>query len=542
MKNRKGFTLAEMLGVVIIIGVLALLIVPTIEKSIKSNKQDLYDTQIKNIITGASMWATDNYKDLPVVEEDFVFVYLRDLKQGGYIDDDISDPRNGKLFPDDTIVLVTRRENDYVYEVLDGNNFDAGIVLSPNGTDGYDGSTYVRVLAIPTAGSSINSLTYKINGGESQPVLNNKVALTTDGTYTLEITSVDSSNNTKVLTSNPYYIDITPPTISFEEGDAGLHIVTDDVTSYDLKTGVIVSDNNSISLDDVTVTGSLNMLEGEYAVTYTVTDVAGNSASKTRKVTVSYLCDTLIMGRNITTGEIACKDPGLNSRYVGLNPNNYVSFNNELWRIIGKFDGQIKLIRETAYTNSGVVWDASQKNDWSQASLRKELNSTFLESMDETSKSYIDMDHVWNLGGISSTYRRESYISERGNSVYDGNSTLWIGAVGLMYPSDYGYSTSSTHSECDTDPMSVWYELVQYEYDSEEIYNSCYETAWLRTSGWTMTPSIKYFDDAYYVNGYVGSNFTDKSYLARPVVYLNENVMIASGSGTSEDPYILEIN
>ena len=47
--KKNGFTLAELLGVVIIIGVLALLLLPTIDKATQENKQGLYETQIKNI-------------------------------------------------------------------------------------------------------------------------------------------------------------------------------------------------------------------------------------------------------------------------------------------------------------------------------------------------------------------------------------------------------------------------------------------------------------------------------------------------------------
>ena len=35
-----------------------------------------------------------------------------------------------------------------------------------------------------------------------------------------------------------------------------------------------------------------------------------------------------------------------NIRYYGSNPNNYVSFNNELWRIIGVFGNNVKLVRK----------------------------------------------------------------------------------------------------------------------------------------------------------------------------------------------------
>ena len=39
-----------------------------------------------------------------------------------------------------------------------------------------------------------------------------------------------------------------------------------------------------------------------------------------------------------------------NYRYSGSNPNNYVKFNNELWRIIGVINGKVKIIRNEAIT------------------------------------------------------------------------------------------------------------------------------------------------------------------------------------------------
>ena len=45
------------------------------------------------------------------------------------------------------------------------------------------------------------------------------------------------------------------------------------------------------------------------------------------------------------------KDEHEDIRYYGANPNNYVSFNNELWRIIGVIDGKIKIIRNESIGN-----------------------------------------------------------------------------------------------------------------------------------------------------------------------------------------------
>ena len=47
--------------------------------------------------------------------------------------------------------------------------------------------------------------------------------------------------------------------------------------------------------------------------------------------------------------------PDENIRYYGSNPNNYVSFNNELWRIIGVFGDNVKLIRSE--TLGKLSWD-----------------------------------------------------------------------------------------------------------------------------------------------------------------------------------------
>ena len=49
--------------------------------------------------------------------------------------------------------------------------------------------------------------------------------------------------------------------------------------------------------------------------------------------------------------------PDENIRYYGSNPNNYVLFNNELWRIIGVFGDNVKLVRNESL---GILsWDVT---------------------------------------------------------------------------------------------------------------------------------------------------------------------------------------
>ena len=65
--------------------------------------------------------------------------------------------------------------------------------------------------------------------------------------------------------------------------------------------------------------------------------------------------------------------PDQNIRYYGSDPNNYVKFNNELWRIIGVFGNNVKLVRSESLGD--LSWDSSESsvnggfgvNEWSQA-------------------------------------------------------------------------------------------------------------------------------------------------------------------------------
>ena len=69
-----------------------------------------------------------------------------------------------------------------------------------------------------------------------------------------------------------------------------------------------------------------------------------------------------------------------NLRFIGSDPDNYVWFNNELWRILGvmnnindgtgKKETRLKIIRNEPYSTV-MALDIDDINDWSQASLQE---------------------------------------------------------------------------------------------------------------------------------------------------------------------------
>ena len=252
-------------------------------------------------------------------------------------------------------------------------------------------------------------------------------------------------------------------------------------------------------------------------------------------------------------------------RYEGKNPNNYVWFNNELWRIIGVFDSTthgvantnlVKIIR--AELLDGLAWHKSDTNDWTKASLNKLLNDNYYDRTDGTSSGncygksntvqgncdysqkgimskYRGMIQsvTWHLGGHSTPKATTEtfYTAERGTRVYSGRPTSTTGYIGLMYPSDYGYSVLSSSCARTTNLG---------DYDS-----SCGGQSWLYGKGneWTLAPnsgsSFKVF--LVYYDGYVGNRSAHGGYGIRPVLYLKSSTYKISGEGTASSPYILGV-
>ena len=278
--------------------------------------------------------------------------------------------------------------------------------------------------------------------------------------------------------------------------------------------------------------------------------------------------------------------PDQNIRYYGSNPNNYVRFNNELWRIIGVFESNVKLVRSETLGN--LSWDSSEStinngnginqwgestyedgNEYAGADLQIYLNKMYYGgettitcygsanngtttcptgTIDETSKSLID-NHLWNTGAIKYSTRTDTlafYNAERGTVngkiCSSGNmcndtvtrKTTWTGYVALPYVTDWAYASSE--SVCETNMQKQ---------DSSNPY-ICKNNNWMQRSSytWYLSPyaigsSANYAWDVS-GGGNVGIDFAASSNAVVPSIYLKSNVLIENGTGTSSDPYILK--
>lgn len=113
---KRGFTLVELLMVVILLGMISLIAVPVVDKIIKENREKLYQTNVKMIEEGARSWASENVFLLPDEDGEFIELTICDLEKSGHLDVNIKNPKNDELFYKDSKVKIIKTKFGYEYQ------------------------------------------------------------------------------------------------------------------------------------------------------------------------------------------------------------------------------------------------------------------------------------------------------------------------------------------------------------------------------------------------------------------------------------------
>ena len=124
---KKGFTLVELLGVIVILAVISMIAVPLIDRSINEGDEDLYNTQMNQILKAAKNYYAENLEKLNSVgggcDEECTSdccVTLETLQKSGYLPTEVDNPKTGETFkPNEIVVLVTKNSQHFEYKVVD---------------------------------------------------------------------------------------------------------------------------------------------------------------------------------------------------------------------------------------------------------------------------------------------------------------------------------------------------------------------------------------------------------------------------------------
>ena len=453
------------------------------------------------------------------------------------------------------------------------------------------------------------TFSFKLHADGTGAILNNEYELTnSDGnTYT----PTYNGSGTKTIRSSAPLSKFKEVKVDNAVVDSSNYTLTEGSTIVTFKEAYL----QSLSVGDHTfkIISTDGIASGKITIKKTVTAAQMitnlyNNSDKTavtnNSITYNYATSVNLM--NDRKGSMSTGIDSGNIRYYDASPNNYIYFNCsdysnqssrtcEIWRIIGVFDGKIKLIRNesigdmtydndeedtylksiSSYSDSNKVVkklsnneknkrksvkfivsggpgkiDAQGENDYSTSSLQKILNNYYYNSKNYSGNSSYTFTNIgikndvtrniissnnYYLGGIQYEVNynvNKIYQEERSTEVYDGNATTWTGKLAIPYPSDYGYAVDL--NKCSK---------------SLNLYNDavCISNNWMSSIStseiWLLNPRTDTSNQSSsIVSNKISFSPVDDKKAIFPTLYLDSKLTIKSGSGTSSSPYQLSVN
>ena len=479
-------------------------------------------------------------------------------------------------------LLSNKSDNCYVYF----DKYD-GVWIDNISVTNVTGSSVTLDISATSENGSITTYYYSLNDSEYQETTSNPITINDLNKlteYKISIYAIDSTN----ARSNIYEVIVTT---TDESGPVINSVSVSDITSYGFTLTVDATSDvgieryyyiiKSLNISGTSINNSYIFNELNSNTNYDITvfaldknglysDEYSLNVSTDNSITLSDLVISRYNGIQGNNGiyyhsDLLSNSAGDNSyRYAGANPNNYVCFGSDevtcpsdnLYRIIGVFDGEVKLIKwdyansdllgtdgtYSSYTFNANVYSNYGGNhltintyswyqggivsdDWNRSNLNLvNLNTNFLNSLG----NWINVIsiHKWHINGMSYgvgigipalVYNIEVMRNSSGAS--------YNAKIGIMYISDYAYAVSNNY----------WTRNLS-------AYNNITEYNWMHMGmdEWT----ISYSADADWPSGFYVTNYgsinesrvNSSNYAIRPCFYLNSNVEYASGSGTQSDP------
>ena len=483
--------------------------------------------------------------------------------------------------------IKTQYLNPVVNSVSTSNITTSSITLTVNATPGSNnittyyysnnnGSSYVSSTSNTytfsglSAGTTYNFKVYVLDSGgiKSNEVTNNATTLyikpavnsvtttnVTNNSITIKVSATAGTNAIKT-----YYYSINNGSYTSSSSNSHTFSSLSSGTNYSIR--VYVIDTNGITSNTKTI-----YVDTKEVVLAEVCSNGNNLASCLIKYYNSTGDKENGLYHHVASLEYGAGDNSY--RYSGANPNNYICFgstastcpNDNLYRIIGVFDNQTKLIKadfanqnvlgttqqnsESPETNtykgyldniSTYNWSGSKSNEnnnWNNSTLNtKILNGTYLNTFSSTWKNKI-ATHSWKVGGMSygnlSNWKgnesEETYSYEVGSN---SSNVTYSAKIGLVYVSDYTYAARNNGWSMN---------MFSYSMTSVRNYN------WMFIGGaseWTISrDSDGNTNGAFEIEtwgGVFATGGVNLELAVRPVFYLNSNITYTGGSGTESDP------
>ena len=276
---KKGFTLAELLGVIVVLAAVLLIIMPTIDKTIKQGQNGLYDKQINSIKLAMELLVADNVK---LEDGEYIVLTLSQLKDAGLVEFDVKNPKTEELFPND--MLLTIRNNDGIleYEVSTKGDNVENYELLPRISINGNILTYVEVNSeYVDRGASVTDQSGNVISSYVAQTIEPELNVSMRGVY-LEKYTTNYNGYSNTVYRTIIVRDTIGPEIIFSNN---LELTYEEAKDYNFESDIIIKDNSGEKVE-LTVEDNIMDLPGRYTVKYIAVDTSGNETVKVRQVTI----------------------------------------------------------------------------------------------------------------------------------------------------------------------------------------------------------------------------------------------------------------
>ena len=310
MRKKNGFTLVEILITITIIGLIALIVIPTVnninKKALEKSKQIFYSNIKSAALSYADefsnniKWKIDSNDGIEEANE-YICIPVKFLKEKGFFKDTLQIPGENK-----ELVGLVRIERDKVTKVIDKNTIDpdnydcqvsdskkpeinlvvkdeVGNTLNINNMSWTNKTIILAISAYDENG--INSIKIKYNSEQEIPYYQDKVQITIDENInkTLNIYATDNYGNISENISFPIMIDKTTPTVDNISANKTSDMITVSATASDNLSGVVsywysIDGTNYYRSNDSSYNFG-NVSDGSYTAYVYVKDAAGNTSN-----------------------------------------------------------------------------------------------------------------------------------------------------------------------------------------------------------------------------------------------------------------------
>lgn len=573
MRNKKGFTLTEIIVVIAILVVVAGIFSVNMINTLNKNKEEEGKTVVTQIKAAADTYVSTNPSEVEKLYNGFGFVDIPvgDLRDAGLLSEDLKDAETGELIPDDAVVRAKLEQGDsisFTFPVAPEElEAQAWTLVAEDLTIDYDQSISVDTWCANRQNiykglydsnytnlsnySSVVSKLYLMDNSNAGAMYTgdyfNDANLTVTscnvnpqvaGTYNIIYEYTDPSLNVEKTMNRTVYVrtsgnDVISFTAAINNGgkitlNAANVPITIVETYKDGSTATFNSTAETLNTINYNIANFSTATIGTRTATISSTKTNSDGSTPTA-VQVSYtvtdsLAEMVDESKQCTTSSTS----GTTCYYRCTQVGNYVNYNGYIYRIYSKTGTSIKLI----YNGTEIKGAYGQLGNCTNNSCCNGGRYIYNKLGDSSNVPSTTMDSI-----LDSFYTSKNVA---GTKVQSQSTIYGSKKVALLSRSEYSQISTSCSSNYLTgvsfwllDAYSSYQGAVAYNMGSLATYS--YEYA-VNTNG-TVGKAGSYKDYTF-EGDYGTTNVKTDILVVRPTIQLN-NPTIASGNGTQSSPYVI---